>query len=635
MRRLLVRRSLTAVGIYSSVALGFLGTVVATRELSPRRLRRLRDGPLRDELPAVVLRPDRRGGARQVRLSLLDARGLGPLPPALLECAPLQARGLGRSARSGSSCSRSWRRTGSRCRACSPPGFRSGSRSRGSRGRCSTCADATTSARSFSMWSMALRLAGIAVGAHFGLAEAIAGVLAAQVRATASVGVVGLARLSSLPECAVDGRSATSAGRSSRSSAQSSAATGVLSLRGGLAPLLLGAVTSTKQVGLFRVAQAPQSGFQALSAPARMVLLTEQTRDWERGRQSVVLRGVRRYTLIASLRRARRGAAALHLDPGSHPPRVRPEATSAPPSAARLLVLAAAVQLVVGWTKSFPVVDRPAGPADPRRTASRRLVVLPLVARVRAAAGALPEPRRPCSSGCARSPSSGRSSSCGSTPRTSAPPTPRHRHRRLRCREGARRLGHLAARRRRPREPRARCRGVSCASAGHSVEVRDHRERARPRSQAYDGALDLAHAAEGCHPRAHRARDRASRRASRRRLHDRDVRPQLARRRARADAVRAQADRRSGLRARAAARHRRRRRRRVPARRRPAGGATAAGRARRRAEARRARLHAECATSASSRSAGASTRAVCRCSRTRRRRCPCCRRAKSCGSASS
>jgi hypothetical protein len=32
MRRLLVRRSLTAVGIYASVALGFAGTVVATHE---------------------------------------------------------------------------------------------------------------------------------------------------------------------------------------------------------------------------------------------------------------------------------------------------------------------------------------------------------------------------------------------------------------------------------------------------------------------------------------------------------------------------------------------------------------------------------------------------------------------------
>ena len=61
------------------------------------------------------------------------------------------------------------------------------------------------------------------------------------------------------------------------------------SSRNGLAPLLLGIVTTPTQLGFFRIAQAPQSGIQALSAPARMVLLTEQTRDWERGRQSAVL----------------------------------------------------------------------------------------------------------------------------------------------------------------------------------------------------------------------------------------------------------------------------------------------------------------------------------------------------------
>src|SRR6185437_2328437 len=41
------------------------------------RLRRLRDRDLRHELSAVVLRPHGRGGARQVRLPLLDAGGLG------------------------------------------------------------------------------------------------------------------------------------------------------------------------------------------------------------------------------------------------------------------------------------------------------------------------------------------------------------------------------------------------------------------------------------------------------------------------------------------------------------------------------------------------------------------------------
>jgi len=207
-------------------------------------------------------------------------------------------------------------------------------------------------------WSMALRLAGIAVGAHFGLAEAVAGVLVAQVVSTASVGLVGLLAFRRFPSAPSrplgdDRREIVSF------VIQSSAATGVLSLRGGLAPLLLGAVTNTTQVGLFRVAQAPQSGFLALSAPARMVLLTEQTRDWEKGRQSNVLRGVRRYSVVAF------GIGVVAVPPLLIwiPDLIRlvngPEYVGAS-DAARLFVAAAAVQLVVGWTKSFPVtIGRP------------------------------------------------------------------------------------------------------------------------------------------------------------------------------------------------------------------------------------------------------------------------------------
>ena len=43
----------------------------------------------------------------------------------------------------------------------------------------------------FLAWSMALRFTGIAIGAHFGLVEAIVGVVVAQFAATASVGVAG------------------------------------------------------------------------------------------------------------------------------------------------------------------------------------------------------------------------------------------------------------------------------------------------------------------------------------------------------------------------------------------------------------------------------------------------------------
>src|SRR5205823_9556821 len=61
---------------------------------------------------------------------------------------------------------------------------------------------------------------------------------------------------------------------------QSTIATGVISLRTTLVPLVLGVVSSPTQVGLFRIALTPQNGLAAVSAPARLVLLTEQTRDW-------------------------------------------------------------------------------------------------------------------------------------------------------------------------------------------------------------------------------------------------------------------------------------------------------------------------------------------------------------------
>ena len=162
-------------------------------------------------------------------------------------------------------------------------------------------------------WSMALRLAGVAVGAHFGLAEAIAGVLAAQVVATASVGLVGWLAFRRFPRAAReplgDGpardRVVHRCSRALRPACSRS--------RSSLAPLLARRGHEHPQVGLFRVAQAPQSGFQALSAPARMVLLTEQTREWESGRQSAVLRGVRRYSLLAAIVAARPRAAAPGL----------------------------------------------------------------------------------------------------------------------------------------------------------------------------------------------------------------------------------------------------------------------------------------------------------------------------------
>ena len=140
---------------------------------------------------------------------------------------------------------------------------------------------------------------------------------------------------------------------------QSSVATGVVALRSTLSPLLLGLVASPTQVGYFRVAQTPQQGFAALSAPARLVLLTEQTRDWERGTRDTVFAGVRRYSLGAAALATVVLVPLLLLAPDV----VRLLFTSknaGATDALRLIVIAGALQFVVGWTKSFPVsIGRP------------------------------------------------------------------------------------------------------------------------------------------------------------------------------------------------------------------------------------------------------------------------------------
>lgn len=211
----------------------------------------------------------------------------------------------------------------------------------------------------FQCWSMLLRLAGILLGAHFGVAQAVAGVLVAQVTSTSSILVAGriaFRRFPSAPAAPLgdDRRDVV------RFVVQSSVATGVTSLRTGLAPLILGGVTSSIQTGYLKVAQAPQTTFATLSAPFRMVLLTEQTRDWERGEQAAVLRGVRRYSLLML------GVSVLLVPPlliwiPDVIRLVNGARFVGASGAARLFVLTAAVQLVVGWSKSFAVsIGRPA-----------------------------------------------------------------------------------------------------------------------------------------------------------------------------------------------------------------------------------------------------------------------------------
>jgi O-antigen/teichoic acid export membrane protein len=210
----------------------------------------------------------------------------------------------------------------------------------------------------FLFLSMALRLAGIAVGTRYGLTETIAGIVAAQVLATAAVLTAGWIAFRRYPRVAAM-PIGPERSEIARFVVQSSLATGVVSLRSTLSPLLLGLVASPSQVGYFRVAQAPQQGYGALSAPARLVLLTEQTRDWERGTRDSVFAGIRRYSIgaVAVV------AVTLPLLLWFAPDLVRilfSAKNVGATDALRIIVIAGAVQFVVGWTKSFPVsIGRP------------------------------------------------------------------------------------------------------------------------------------------------------------------------------------------------------------------------------------------------------------------------------------
>src|SRR4051812_12265007 len=381
MRRVLVRRSATALGIYLSVALGFLATVVAARKFDSSDafglytivitatafFQSLLDVTVEEAVVKYGFRyiaRDDWGRLQTLVRRVLGVKVLGGLLGAvgLLILAPFSETLFGQA--------------GLETALFVAAGIPLAQSLEGLAGSMLFLRGRYDIRSWFLVWSMALRLLALWFGAPHGLLTAVAAVLAAQVLATASIAVVGIVAFRRFPPTAPaalgdDRRDII------RFVLQSSAATGVISTRTFLTPLLLGIVTSPTQVAYFRVAQAPQSGFQALSAPARMVLLTEQTRDWEHGRRSVVMRGIRRYTLAAL------GLAIVVAPPliVFIPTLIRhingPEYLGAS-NAARLFVLTAAVQLVVGWTKSFPVsIGRPE--LRVRTHGLETLIVLPLI----------------------------------------------------------------------------------------------------------------------------------------------------------------------------------------------------------------------------------------------------------------
>jgi O-antigen/teichoic acid export membrane protein len=207
--------------------------------------------------------------------------------------------------------------------------------------------------------SMSLRLIAIAIGVQIGVWEAIALIVVAQAIATSVVSVAGLAVVRRFPHApevplGADRREIVSF------VAGSSLATGIVSLRSTLAPMALGVVAGTSEVGLFRVAQAPQTGLTAATAPVRLVLLTEQTRDWERGRIQAVMAAVRAYTVRAAALMAIMLPVFFFLMPWLVSTFFRQDAYQAAVDAARIVLFAGAIQVVLGWSKSLPTtIGRP------------------------------------------------------------------------------------------------------------------------------------------------------------------------------------------------------------------------------------------------------------------------------------
>ncbi|CAN5205738.1 hypothetical protein BH09ACT13_BH09ACT13_07470 [soil metagenome] len=202
------------------------------------------------------------------------------------------------------------------------------------------------------------RLAAIAVGAPHGVTAALVAMVVAQAISTAAVSVVGLAALRRFPHAPARALDEDVPGIRSFV-LQSSVATGVISLRSTLVPLVLGVVGGPTQVGLLRVGQTPQTGLAAASSPARLVLLTEQTRDWEGGRHSSVLAGIRKYTVGAGALMVVAVPVFFLAMPWLVETVFGAEYTGAV-DAARIVLLAAAIQFAIGWTKSLPVtIGRP------------------------------------------------------------------------------------------------------------------------------------------------------------------------------------------------------------------------------------------------------------------------------------
>ena len=361
-RRTWWRRSATAVGVYSATVFGVLGTIVATRELGTHDyalyasvfaatafVQLLLDLTVEEALVKYGFRYSEAGDwARfrrlfEVALAFKLAGGLlGGL--ALAATAPFSEELWGRNLAVPLVVAALLPLVQA------PEGVAAGAIIL--RGRYDIRA-------AFLAVSMALRLVGIGVGAAYGVTGAMVGVVLAQVLATAAVGVGGVLAVRRFPR-STSARLGDHRIEFRNFVVSSTFGSSLVSARSTLGTALIGTVAPIAEAGYFRNAQAPATGFMALSAPARLVLLTEQTRDFERGRLDRLYGMLRRYMVGTTMLMLVVVPVAWLLMPWlmgiAYGEDFRRHATNP----ARLVLLAAALQLIWGWSKSLPVsIGRP------------------------------------------------------------------------------------------------------------------------------------------------------------------------------------------------------------------------------------------------------------------------------------
>lgn len=206
----------------------------------------------------------------------------------------------------------------------------------------------------FSAVSMALRVLGIGIGSIYGVSGALGGMLVAQVLASAAIGSAGLAAFRRFPSGARE-RLGSDSRDFRRFVISSTIGSSLVSARSQIGVPLVGVVAPFIQAGYFRNAQAPLTGFAALSTPARLVLLTDQTADFERGHHDRMVRSLRRYiawsTAIMVVAVPVLWWAMPWLIGIPYGAAFREHATAA----ARILLIVGALQLVFAWSDTLPI----------------------------------------------------------------------------------------------------------------------------------------------------------------------------------------------------------------------------------------------------------------------------------------